>query len=135
MMDPNFDAKIFTPIAEMLREEFEGIYVTGEYVPAPPRFPAVSIEQADDYTSENRQTSSYEETYHMVMFEVNVYSNLKTGRKLQARQILSKIDELFYMMNFTRLSTTPVHNLADETIYRLVARYRAETDGSILYRR
>lgn len=135
MIDPVFESRIFTVLAEALRADYSGIYVTGEYVPAPPRFPAVSIEMADDYTSTDHLSTSDKEIYSTVMFEVAVYSNLQTGRKKQAKQILSTIDELFYTMNFTRLSATPVPNLADNTIYRIVARYRAETDGELIYRR
>lgn len=135
MIDPIFESKIFTILAEALRADYEGIYVTGEYVPAPPRFPAVSIEMADDYISTDHLSTTNNEEYSTVMFEVTVYSNLETGRKKQAKQILSTIDELFYTMNFIRLSSTPVPNLADSTIYRIVARYRAETDGRVIYRR
>lgn len=45
------------------------------------------------------------------------------------------IDELLYQKNFTRLSLTPVPNMENANIYRLLARYRVETDGTTLYRR
>lgn len=45
------------------------------------------------------------------------------------------IDDLMYQRNFTRISLSPIPNLENASIYRLVARYRAETDGTNLYRR
>lgn len=134
-MTADLIAKIFDPIAKMLRAEFDGIYVTGEYVDAPPRFPAVSIVEADNYLDADKMSSSADEEYSIVMYEVEVYTNLETGKQMQARNILQKIDAILYDLNFTRLSVTPVPNLANTSIYRLVARYRAETDGTTLYRR
>lgn len=131
----NIEAKIFDPIATALRAEFDGIYVTGEYVDAPPSFPAVSIIESDNYMDEEMMSTHYDEEYSIVMYEVEVYTNLATGKKKQAKDILSFIDAILYDLNFTRLSTMPVPNMANTSIYRLVARYRAETDGTLIYRR
>ena len=134
-MNAYTDAMVYTPIFNALREEFDGIYVTGEYVDAPPQFPAVSIIEADNYIDTDAISTSPDEVYSIVMFEVEVYSNLKVGKKTQARKILSFIDAILYDLNFTRLSMTPVPNMANTSIYRLTARYRAETDGTTFYRR
>lgn len=134
-MTANLIAKIFDPIATALREKFDGIYVTGEYVDAPPQFPAVSIIEADNYLDYEKMSSKADEEYSIVMYEVEVYTNLERGKQMQAREILSTIDAILYDLNFTRLSATPVPNMANTSIYRLVARYRAETDGTTLYRR
>jgi len=134
-MTANLIAKIFDPIATQLRSQFDGIYVTGEYVDAPPRFPAVSIIEADNYVDYDKMSSRADEEYSIVMYEVEVYTNLESGKQMQAREILSAIDAILYDLNFTRLSMTPVPNMANTSIYRLVARYRAETDGTTLYRR
>lgn len=128
-------AKVYDPIAKALRTNFDGIYVTGEYVDAPPQFPAVSIIEADNYIDTDTISSSLDERYTIVMFEVEVFTNKKGQKQTQAREILSFIDAILYDLNFTRLSVNPVPNMANNSIYRLVARYRAETDGTTLYRR
>jgi len=128
-------AKVYDPIAKALRTRFDGIYVTGEYVDAPPQFPAVSIIEADNYIDTDTMSSSLDERYTIVMFEVEVFTNKKGQKQTQAREILSFIDAILYDLNFTRLSVNPVPNMANNSIYRLVARYRAETDGTTLYRR
>ena len=126
---------IFTPIAEALRKKFKGIDVSGAYIKSPPKFPHASIVEQDNYTTTPNQDSSGTERYATVMYEVNVYSN-KTGEsKSECRSILSEIDKMLYAMNFTRISMTPVPNMGSASIYRLVARYRAETDGKTLFRR
>lgn len=126
---------IFTPIAEALRKKFKEIDVSGAYVKSPPKFPHASIVEQDNYTTTLNQDSSGIERFATIMYEVNVYSN-KTGEsKSECRSILSEIDKMLYAMNFTRIAMTPVPNMDSASIYRLVARYRAETDGKKVFRR
>lgn len=126
---------IFTPIAEALRKKFKGIDVSGAYIKSPPKFPHASIVEQDNYMTTSNQDSSDTERFATVMYEVNVYSN-KTGEsKSECRSILSEIDKMLYAMNFTRISMTHVPNMDSASIYRLVARYRAETDGKTVFRR
>lgn len=134
-MVANINAKIFDPIATALREQYDGIYVTGEYIDAPPQFPAVSIVEGDNYIDTDKMSSKANEEYSVIMYEVEVYTNKDVGKVQQARNILESIDAILYDLNFTRISMTPVPNMANRSIYRLVARYRAETDGEIIYRR
>lgn len=134
-MVANINAKIFDPIATALREQYDGIYVTGEYIDAPPQFPAVSIVEGDNYIDTDKMSSKPNEEYSVIMYEVEVYTNKDVGKVQQARNILESIDAILYDLNFTRISMTPVPNMANRSIYRLAARYRAETDGEIIYRR
>ena len=113
--------EVYTRIVRMLREKFPGINVAGEYTKTPSSFPHVSITQSDNST--------------IVMFEINVYSNKSEGKKTECKSIAKAIDEKMFSMNFRRLAFTPVPNLEDATIYRIIARYSAATDGENFYRR
>lgn len=126
---------IYTPIAEALRKRFKGISVSGEYVNAPPKFPYVSIVEQDNYMSVNRLDSSESEKFATLMYEVNVYSDKAGSKKTVCREIMGAIDEMLYKQNFIRISMAPVPNMENGTIYRLTARYRAETDGETIYRK
>ena len=126
---------IFTKIAGNLRTKFKGITVSGEYINAPSKFPYVSVVEQDNYSSTDKLDSSIREKFATVMYEVNVYSDKATGKKSQCRSIMKFVDDMMYQRNFRRISLSPVPNLENATIYRLVARYRAETDGTTLYRR
>lgn len=126
---------IFTKIAGKLRSKFKGITVGGEYVNAPSKFPYVSVVEQDNYSSTDKLDSSILEKFATVMYEVNVYSNKSGYKKSEAREIMGEIDRMFIGMNFKRLSLNPVPNLENATIYRLTARYRAETDGQTFYRK
>lgn len=124
--------EIFTELATALRAKYEDIFVSGEYVLAPPKFPAVSIEEADNYTATS-EVDSGGDNFSVVMYEINVYTNKTVGKKSQAKEIMALIDSTLTGRNFTRVSSTPVPNM-DGSIYRITARYRVETDGTHTYR-
>lgn len=129
------EAKVYTLISAALREAFEGIEVSGEYVKAPSEFPFVSIVEADNYTTLAHADTSETERFATVMYEINAYSNKGVSKKAECKAIMKIIDDLMYRMNFTRIAITPVPDLDNATIYRMTARYRAETDGTTIYRR
>lgn len=130
----DIENQIYTPIAKALRGKFPGVIVSGEYVNAPPDFPYVSIVEQDNYTTQAHMDNGSVE-FSTLMYEVNVYSNKSVGKKAACREIITFIDNLMYSKNFRRISLSPVPNMENATIYRLVARYKAETDGTNLYRR
>jgi len=125
--------EVYTRIARVLREKFPSINIAGEYVQAPSKFPHVSITQSDNSVISEKMTGGAEMA--QVMFEINVYSNKAEGKKTECKAIMKIIDDVLFSMNFKRQALTPVPNLEDATIYRLVARYRAMTDGTYFYRR
>lgn len=129
------EAKVYTPVAAALRAAFDGIEVSGDYTKVPAIFPFVSMVEADNITSVNRLDTGDSEKFATVMYEVNVYSDKADGKKSECKAIMQVIDEIMYRMNFTRIALAPVPNLSKPTIYRMTARYRAETDGTKLYRR
>lgn len=127
--------EVYTRIVRMLRDKFPRINVAGEYTKTPSSFPHVSITQSDNSMVSDRQDTSGKENLSLVMFEINVYSNKTEGKKTECKSIAKAIDELMFSMNFKRLAFTPVPNLEDATIYRIIVRYSAITDGVNFYRR
>ena len=126
----DWENDVFDTVATVLRSTFPGIYCTGEYVPAPPRFPAVSIVEADNRVVENMRTRRIENA-SAVMYEVNVYSNKASGKKSEAKAIAATLDEVFASIGFTRTLRNQVPNLNDATIYRVVCRYEAIVDKDL----
>lgn len=127
------ESKIYSPIRTALVNAYEGIFVTSEPTATSAKFPAVSIVQQDNYMSINKLDNSGTERFATIMFQVDVYSNKASGRKSQCKEIMNVIDTMLFALNFTRLSLTPIP-MANDGYYRLSARYRAETDGTNLYR-
>lgn len=133
MVDP--ENLVFTRIAQKLRSEFDKINITGEYVNEPSSFPHVSIIMIDNAVIKNSLDGSSDYEAAAVTFEINVYSNLQSGRKAQAKKIANTIDDEFRDMNFIRSALLPMPNLADAGIYRITGRYRGCCDKNTFYRR
>lgn len=116
---------IFNRVATKVREQYPDIYMTGEYVKSPSSFPAASLVEMDNATRNDTIDSGSNENYANVMYEANVYSNKTTGKKSECKEIIALIDQEMLAMGFERVSLTPVPNMNDSTIYRMVGRYRA----------
>lgn len=121
----DIENEVFDRVASRVREQFPGIFVTGEYVKSPSSFPAVSLVEMDNSVREATVDSGSNENHANVMYEVNVYSNRTTGKKSECKSIIALIDTEMTAMGFVRSTLTPVQNEYDSTIYRMVGRYRA----------
>lgn len=126
---------IFNKIALAVRAKFPGVVIGNDYENTKASFPYVSIVEADNYTLKRHMDSGNREKVATVMYEVNVYSNRSGVKRTECREIMNFIDELMFGMNFTRVSMTHVPDLWNGTMYRLNARYEAETDGNNIFRR
>ena len=121
----NIENEIFNIVSTKVRDVVDDVYMSGEYVKAPPYFPAVSLMEMDNAPYTNTRTSSETENHSVLMYEVNVYSNKKTGKKSECKKIIAIIDEAMSEMGFTRTMLQPLPNMDDATIYRITARYTA----------
>ena len=127
---------VFNTVTTKVREQFPNIYMVGEYVKSPPSFPAVSLMEMDNATRADTIDSGSDENHANVMYEVNVYSNKATGKKSECKDIIALIDEEMLVLGFTRSTLTPVPNMNDSTIYRMVGRYRATISSDLkIFRR
>ena len=123
--------EVYTRVAQELRAAHSGINVTGDYANVPSSFPHVSIIQSDNLT-----VKKYTDDEEMIqaVFDVDIYSNAKTGKKTEAKKISKTVSDAFFRMNFRRLHLIPVPNRDDPSIYRLTASFEAMTDGVNFYR-
>ena len=127
---------VFSTVATKVREQFPDIYMVGEYVKSPSEFPAVSLVEMDNATRADTIDSGANENHANVMYEVNVYSNKTTGKKSECKTIIALIDKEMLALGFVRATLTPVPNMNDSTIYRMVGRYRATVSAdNKIYRR
>lgn len=126
----DIEADIFDAVADVLRDTYRGIWVTGEETDLPARFPAATLVQKDSSVDERMRTVNVENAAN-IMWEVNVYSNKAVGKKQEAKRIMQTIDGVLSSLNFTRTMCNPISNLQDATIYRIVARYKAKVDRNL----
>lgn len=130
------EKEIFGIVSKAVREKYPKIFMTGEYVKSPSSFPCVYLVEVDNQIYRNTRTNECIENHVQVLYEVNVFSNLKTGKKSECREIMSLIDDKLAALGFTRTMMNPVPNEEDATIYRMVARYRAiVSKDNTIYRR
>lgn len=130
------ETEIFDTVSTSVREKYPKVYMTGEYVKSPPSFPCVSLIEVDNQIYRNTRTTECIENHAQVLYEVNVYSNKKSGKKAECKAITALIDSKMEALGFTRTLLNPVPNEEDATIYRIVARYRAiVSKNKVIYRR
>ena len=118
------EAKVFQACADAFRAEYPNGFIAGEYVPQPPKFPAVSIVEMDNAVDQRAVDNGNIENAVNVMYQVDVYSNLNKGKKAQTKAIIALIDEVLAQHRFVRTFCNPIQNFNDATIYRMTARYR-----------
>lgn len=132
----NLENEIFTIIANAVRTAYPGALVVGEYAKTPTRFPCVSIIEQDNAVYDKTQTSGNLENHASVMYEINVYSNKKGGKKSECKAIASLINDEFATLGFSRTMLQPIPNVEDATIYRIVGRYMGVVSkDKVVYRR
>ena len=132
----NVENEVFNIVATAVRNAYPGIYMSGEYVKSPPTFPAVSLVEMDNSAYVRTQTSDSVENHAEVMYEVNIYSNKKSGKKSECKAIATLIDNEMAALNFSRTMLQPIPNMDDATIYRMTGRYRGVvSNDKVIFRR
>ena len=127
---------IFNTVATVVRLDYPDIYMVGEYVKTPPKFPCVSLMEMDNQSYQKTEDSGSSENHASVMYEVNIYSNKTVGKKSECKAIATLIDEQMLALGFARTMLQPIPNLDDATIYRMVGRYSAIiSKNKVIYRR
>jgi len=120
----DIENEVFNTVANALRAVYgDNIMVSGEYNETPSAFPFVTlIEDGNSEVVETRTLGRLPETASSLMYTVNAYSNLKSGRKAQAKSIMNIVDEQMHKLGFQRTMRDQLPNV-DRTIYRVTARY------------
>ena len=132
----DIESEVFGVISNAVKSVYPDSYVSGEYVKTPPAFPAVLFVEMDNAVYDKTQTSDNVENHATLMYEVDVFSNKKSGKKSECKAIASLIDKEMAALGFNRLMLQPIPNVDDATIYRMKGRYRAvASKDKVIYRR
>lgn len=101
----------------------------------PSTFPTVCVEEIENSVTGLTADSSSNENHASVGYEINVFTNDVSGKKQNAKDILSVIDNMLIARGFYRVSKTQL-SIDNGTKYRLIARYRATVSkNETIYRR
>lgn len=119
------ESQVFTAVQTAVQTAFPGCLCQSTLTLMPAQFPAVCIEEVDNYVDGRYSDSENTEKIASVVYEVNIFSNDPNGRKANAKAILAVIDTKMNDLGFVRRTRRPV-SLDSATAYRLVARYAAQ---------
>ena len=124
--DAVFDA-VYRSVKDHVPEGcFESVYV-----PNPSMFPFATLMEMDNITDTAHQSNVQRDEYAVLTYEANVYAM----SKLECRDVMNALDKAMIHLGFTRSFMQFIPNLADNTIFRYTARYRAAADhNNVIYR-
>ena len=132
----NVENEVFSAVANAVRKAYPSAFVSGEYMQTPPKFPFVSLVEMSNTAYDRTQTSGDLENHASLMYEMNVYSNKKSGKKSECKAIAALIDNELATLGFSRTMLQPIPNMDDATIYRMTGRYTAViSKDKAIYRR
>ena len=123
MIDVNNE--VFTHVATSVRDKHTGTTVTGEYTRKPSKFPAVTLDEIQNVVVERLEDSSNAENFAGVTYRLQVFSNKRTDKKTEAREIFATADAEMRRMGFRRVTYTTTPEIYDSTIYNITATYEA----------
>ena len=132
----NVENEIFDRVAKSVRDAYPSVFISGEYVRTPSKFPFVSLIEMSNTAYDKTQSSGGLENHASVMYEVNVYSNKTSGKKSECKAIATLIDNELATLGFSRTMLQPIPNMDDATIYRMTGRYTAViSKDKVIFRR
>ena len=132
----NIENEIYSIIAEALRREFPGIYVTGrEQTGAPETLPCAYLAQVDIFTPKKLIDSSGREKFVDITFKADVFSNLAGQQKAQCRAMMALISDMLFALYLRREADKPGSPIGSGSIYWQSARFVARTNGSLIFRK
>ena len=132
----DLESEVFDVIGRTLEVAYPSATIKGEYVRTPSKFPFVSFIEMSNTVYDRTQSSGGVENHASVMYEVNIYSNKKSGKKSECKAIAALIDNEMAALGFSRTMLQPIPNMDDATIYRMTGRYTAVVSkDKKLYRR
>lgn len=128
----NVENEVFSTVSTALRAEYPNMNpLSGARQPAPEDLPVAVGMEMDNSTYQRTLDLSGTENHATVMWQWEVYSNKMPGKKAECKAIMEIIDTQMIGMGFLRTGSGPMNMPnADNSIYRMVARYKAVVSKS-----
>lgn len=123
---------VFSTVSTALRAEYPNMNpLSGARQPAPEDLPVAVGMEMDNSTYLRSLDLSGQENHATVMWQWEAYSNKSSGKKSECKSIMAIIDDEMQDMGFVRIGSGPMNMTnADNSIYRMVARYKAVVSKS-----
>lgn len=119
---------IFTAIRNAVKAEYADANCVQMYTPTPAKFPTVFAREIGHFTPQQAWTLTNAQDISERTWEVQVFSNLSTGSKELAYEILDICKNVMRGLYFIETFEQPIDQ-QDKSIYCLVARFRRVIGG------
>lgn len=119
---------IFTAIRNAVKAEYADANCVQMYTPTPAEFPTVFAREIGHFTPQQAWTLTNAQDISERTWEVQVFSNLSTGSKERAYEILDICKDVMRGLYFIETFEQPIDQ-KDKSIYCLVARFRRVIGG------
>lgn len=132
----DIETDVFDHVYRVVKAMYPNVTLSSERNDFPSEFPFVSIEESNNVTYEQSVTGDGKENHSTVTFTVEVYTNKLPGRKKEARDIAEAVDLAMGSLGISRTMMSPMPNMFNVGVYRIVARYRCIVgNDKMIYRR
>lgn len=132
----DIETDVFDHVYRVVKAMYPNVTLSSERNDSPSEFPFVSIEESNNVTYEQSVTGDGKENHSTVTFTVEVYTNKLPGRKKEARDIAEAVDLAMGSLGISRTMMSPMPNMFNVGVYRIVARYRCVVgNDKMIYRR
>jgi hypothetical protein len=113
---------VITRVEAALAVSFPSISVYGEQIETSASFPCATVVELDNSEDMNYVTFDGLENSANLMYQIDVYSNLVSGAKIECKQMLSLVDTAMRGLYFIRTEKRQNDNI-DRSVSRMTVRY------------
>lgn len=129
-MAPDIESRVYTYVTKAARAAYPKLTCSSWAENVPSSFPYALVCMTDEYDVARTETSTHDNEYRHVTFEVNVYSAAASGRKSEARAISRTIARAFKVYGFVETAGGRPMDLTDDS-KRAIARYFCRFEGAV----
>lgn len=120
----SIENQVINEIVTALSTGYPGTTVGSEYTRTTAKFPFVEVVEMDNSVYKAASYLSQIEVMAQLTYEIQIFSNKKSGRKAECKKIAAIVDGVMESLGFYRMMLNQVLNYEDATVYRMVGRWQ-----------
>ncbi|RGJ47416.1 hypothetical protein DXD59_00530 [Olsenella sp. TM06-36] len=124
------EARVYTFVTAQAKKAFPKLSCSSLPENAPSSFPYALVVMTDEYDVRRTLTSTHENEYRHVTFEVNAYSAATSGRKSEAKAVSRAFAQAFKTLGFVETAGGQPIDLTDDS-KRAIARYFCRFEAAV----
>lgn len=121
--------EVYELVEEAVLAAAPDAYCSSVYEPTPKSFPAVFIRNSGSSNVTRHVNLNNDDDVARSSWEIQVFSAKEDGNATEANTIMDYADVRMRALGFIRDAREPIDNVADYSIYRIVARYHRVVGG------